>query len=123
MPYNVMSKQSTERYNSSRTKTISPHTHTHTISCTPYTYTAHTHPPNPHTPTPLYTPMHGHINRHHTHTPTPTHIMLRKVLAFAEGAVKKVLASLEKCRHLLKELLKSVSKLTYDIYIYIREGG
>jgi len=54
----------------------------------------------------------------HTHA-TPTHIMLRKVLAFAEGAVKKVLASLEKCRHLLKELLKSVSKLTYDIYIYI----
>jgi len=31
--------------------------------------------------------------------------MIRNVLAFAEGAVKKVLASLEMCRHLLKELL------------------
>jgi len=29
---------------------------------------------------------------------------------FSEGAVKKVLASLEKCRHLLKELLKNVVK-------------
>ena len=33
------------------------------------------------------------------------------MLTFPEGAVKKVLASLEKCRHLLKELLKSVGKL------------
>jgi len=30
---------------------------------------------------------------------------IRNVLAFAEEAVKKVLASLEICRHLLKELL------------------
>jgi hypothetical protein len=32
------------------------------------------------------------------------------VLALTEGAVKKVLASLEKCWHLLKELLKNVGK-------------
>ena len=30
---------------------------------------------------------------------------IRNVSAFAEGAVKKGLASLEMCRHLLKELL------------------
>jgi len=30
---------------------------------------------------------------------------LRNVLAFVEGAVQRVLASLEKCWHLLKELL------------------
>ena len=31
---------------------------------------------------------------------------LTKVLAFTEGAVKKVFGSLEMCWHLLKELLK-----------------
>ena len=31
---------------------------------------------------------------------------LRNVLAFAEGAVKKMLANLEMCWNLLKELLK-----------------
>ena len=36
---------------------------------------------------------------------------LRKVLAIAEGAVKKVTASLEMCWHSQKELLKSVVKL------------
>jgi len=33
------------------------------------------------------------------------------VWAFVEGAVKKVLASLEKCCHSLKELIKNVGKL------------
>jgi len=33
------------------------------------------------------------------------------VLAFPEEAAKKILASLEKCWHSLKELLKSVCKL------------
>jgi len=33
------------------------------------------------------------------------------VLTFPEGADKKVLARLENCWHLLKELLKSVGKL------------
>jgi len=33
---------------------------------------------------------------------------LRKVSAFDEGAVKKVFASLEECRHSQKELLKKV---------------
>jgi len=31
---------------------------------------------------------------------------LRNVLAFPEESLKKMLASLEKCQHLLKELLK-----------------
>ena len=34
------------------------------------------------------------------------------VLAFPEGAVKKVLASLEKCWQFQKELLKNVGKLS-----------
>jgi hypothetical protein len=33
------------------------------------------------------------------------------VLAFPKGAVKKMLASLEKCWHSLKELVKRVGKL------------
>jgi len=36
---------------------------------------------------------------------------LRNVLAFAEGAVKRVLPSLEKCWHSQKERVKSVGKL------------
>jgi hypothetical protein len=36
---------------------------------------------------------------------------LRNGLAFPEGTVKKVLASLENCLHLLKELSKSIGKL------------
>jgi hypothetical protein len=36
---------------------------------------------------------------------------LRKVLAFALGAVKKVLASLEMCWYSLTEVLKSIGKL------------
>jgi len=110
MPYNVMSKQSTNKYNSSRTITISPHTHT--ISCTHiHLHSTHTHPILTHPP--LHTPpCTGTLTgTTHTHTPTPTHIMLRKVLA-----------SLEKCRHSLKELLKSVSKHMFDIYIFIYEG-
>jgi len=35
---------------------------------------------------------------------------LRKMLAFADGTVKKVFASLEMCWYSQKELLKSVSK-------------
>jgi len=56
----------------------------------------HTHPTLTHPP--LYTPpcMGTLTGTTHTHTPTPTHIMLGKVLAFAEGVVKRVLASLEK---------------------------
>jgi len=43
-------------------------------------------------------------------------------LTFPEGAVKKVLASLEKCWHLLKELLKSVGKLRKVLQFPERAG-
>jgi len=47
---------------------------------------------------------------------------LRKVLTFAEVTVKKMLTSLEKCKHLLRELLKVLASLCM-IYIFIYKGG
>jgi hypothetical protein len=44
-------------------------------------------------------------------------------LAFPEGAVKKVLASLEKCWQSQKELLKNVGKLSNVLKFAFPEGA
>ena len=118
MPYNVMSKQSTNKYNSSRTITISPHTHT--ISCTHiHLHSTHTHPILTHPP--LHTPpCTGTLTgTTHTHTPTPTHIMLRKVLAFAKGAVKKSNGKLRKVQAFNERAVKKCWQACVCVYIYI----